>query len=279
MEIDGFNRLSDIVARPVEWLWPGYIPLGEITILEGHPGSNKSSLTTDLAARLTRGASMPCVPPKRGRKHSGGALFLVAEDSLAKTFRGRLIAAGADLARIGTLNNVSIPNDLLTIEKAIAEIDAELVVVDTINDFLGCHALSNQSVRRAILPLRDLAERMNVAAVMIRHFTKSASNSLLHGAGSTAITALARSQMKLYRHPDDPHLRVLVQDKSTLAPISPSLLFEVAPVDNGFRLDWHGECSLSIEDLERKHKGSPRLEAAEKFLLDKLASGRARLPC
>ena len=266
--------MSNVNEKAVEWLWSGYIPLGEITILEGHPGTNKSSLTADLAARLTRGVSMPCAPPKRGRKRSGGALFLVAEDSLAKPFRGRLIAAGADLAKIGTLNNVSIPNDLFTLEKAIAEIDAELVVVDTINDFLGCSIISNQSVRQAIRPLRDLAERLNVAVVMLRHFTKSANNSLLRGGGSTAITAVARSQLKLYKHPDDPHLRVLVQDKSSLAPTSPSILFEVAPTGTGrFRLEWHGQCDLTPEDLERKHKGSPRLEAAERFLLDKLVDG------
>jgi hypothetical protein len=40
------------------------------------------------------------------------------------------------------------------------------------------------------------------------------------------------------------------------------------------RLDWHGECNLTIEDLEKKHKGSPTLEAAERFLLEKLADGQ-----
>ena len=148
-------------------------------------------------------------------------------------------------------------------------------MVDTINDFLNCNVLGNQAVRKALRPLRDLAERMNVAVVMIRHFTKGGNgNSLLRGGGSVGITAIARSQLKLYKHPNDPHLRVLLQDKSTLGPTSPNLLFEVAPTDTGcFRLEWHGECNLTLEDLERKHKGSPRLEAAEKLLLEKLAGG------
>ena len=173
------------------------------------------------------------------------------------------------------LDSVIIPDDLLRVEKSVAEIGAQLVVVDTVNDFLTCNVLGNQAVRKALRPLRDLAERMNVAIVVIRHFTKGANgNSLLRGGGSTAITAVARSQLKLYKHPDDLHMRVLLQDKSTLGPISPSLLFEVAPTDNGcFRLDWHGECTLTVDDLERKHKGSPRLEAAEKLLLEKLAGG------
>jgi hypothetical protein len=277
MQIDGFSLMSEIVEKPVEWLWPGYIPLGETTIVEGHPGTNKSSLTHAIAACLTQGTAMPCAPPQRGRKRKGGALFLTAEDSLAKTVRGRLFAAGADLTKIGVLGNVLIPEDLFQVEKAIAAIDARLLVVDTINDFLSYSLLGNQAVRKALHPLRDLAERMNIAVVMIRHFTKSSnSNSLLRGGGSVGITAVARSQLKVYKHPDDLHLRVLVQDKSSLGPLSPSLLFEVAPTDAAgrFRLEWHGECSLAVEDLERKHKRSPRLEAAEKFLLEKLASGR-----
>jgi len=275
MNIEGFRLMSKVPEKGVEWLWRGYIPLGEVTILEGHPGTNKSSLTDDLAARLTQGIAMPCAPSQRGRKRKGGALFLSAEDSLSKTVRGRLLAAGADLTKIGALDSVIIPDDLLRVEKSIAEIGAQLVVVDTVNDFLTCNVLGNQAVRKALRPLRDLAERMNVAIVVIRHFTKGANgNSLLRGGGSTAITAVARSQLKLYKHPDDLHMRVLLQDKSTLGPISPSLLFEVAPTDNGcFRLDWHGECTLTVDDLERKHKNSPRLEAAEKLLLDKLAGG------
>ncbi len=277
MHIDNFTLMSDIVAKPTEWFWEGRIPLGEVTILEGHPGTNKSSLTDDLAARLTQGKAMPCVSPKRGRKRKGGALFLIGEDSLAKTVKGRLLAAGADLSKVGVLPDVAIPSeaDMLRIEKAIVQIDAQLIVIDTINDFLNCNVLGNQAVRKALEPLRTLAEERNVAVVGIRHFNKSSSgHSLLRGGGSGGITAMARSQLKLYKHPDDPHLRVLCQDKSNLGPLSPSLLFEVVPTDNGaLRLDWKGECKLTIEDLDQKHKGSPRLEAAERFLLDNLAAG------
>lgn len=275
MHIDNFTLMSDIAAKVTEWLWEGRIPLGEVTILEGHPGTNKSSLTDDLAARLTKGLPMPGVSPKRGRKRKGGALFLIGEDSLAKTVQRRLFAAGADLTKVGVLEHVAIPDDILTVEKAIVEIGAQLIVVDSINDFLNCNVLGNQQVRKALEPLRELADKNNVGVVAIRHFIKSGSgHSLLRGGGSTAITAMARSQLKLYKHPDDPHLRVLCQDKSNLGPLSPSLMFEVVPTDNGaLRLEWHGECQFTIEDLERKHKGSPRLEAAERLLLDNLKGG------
>lgn len=226
MNIEGFKLMSEVPEKPVEWLWEGRIPLGEVTILEGDPGNNKSSLVYDLAARLTQGKEMPCVPPKRGRKRQGGALLLVGEDSPSKTVRRRLAAAGANLEKIGVFQHVAIPDDLLVIEKAIHQIDAKLIGVDALNDFLNCNVLGNQAVRKALEPLRELAERTNAAIVVIRHFVKSSSgNSLLRGGGSAGITAVARSQLKLYLHPSDPHMRVLLQDKSNLGPLSPSLAF------------------------------------------------------
>ncbi len=41
------------------WLWPGRIPLGQVTMLDGDPGLGKSCVAIDVAARLTRGHAMP----------------------------------------------------------------------------------------------------------------------------------------------------------------------------------------------------------------------------
>ncbi len=276
MKIDGLCRLSEIPEESTEWLWPGRIPFGEITIIEGDPGTNKSSLTYDIAARLTKGVDMPSVPPHRGRPSQGGAVFMIGEDSLSKTVKGRLLAAGADVSQIGVLEDAAIPDDVVKIEKAIYDCNAKLVVIDTLNDFLHCNVLSNQSVRNALRPLAELANRTGAAVVMLRHFNKSNNGRALYrGGGSGGITALARSQLKLYRHPKDPHMRVLVQDKSNLGSVSPNLLFEIVSVEEGhFRLEWHGPCQLTVDDLERKHRASPKSEAAEHFLLEKLAHGR-----
>ena len=274
MEIEGFQRLADIVEKSVEWIWEDRIPIGELTIIEGDPGVNKSSLCCDLAARLTQGTAMPHTAAK-GRPRKGGVLFLIGEDSIAKTVVGRLRAAGADLSKIAVLDGVGIPGDLDRLEKAIREIGAKLVVVDTITDFVNGSESNNQAIRRALHPLRELAERMQVAVVIIRHFTKKASGkSLFRGAGSMGITAVVRSQLKIFKHPSDEHLRVLVQDKLTMGPLSAALLFEVVSNDDGqFRLECRGDTDLTIADLEGSKGGGSKLAAAEKFLLEKLADG------
>jgi len=58
--------LSDVVEESVEWLWEGRIPLGKLTVIDGDPGTGKSALTTDLAARVSTGREMPI--PKEANK-------------------------------------------------------------------------------------------------------------------------------------------------------------------------------------------------------------------
>jgi hypothetical protein len=55
-------RLADVAPAPVRWLWPGRVPLGKLTILDGDPGLGKSAITLDLAARLSAGLPMPDHP-------------------------------------------------------------------------------------------------------------------------------------------------------------------------------------------------------------------------
>lgn len=98
-------NVSEVRAEKVSWLWPGRIPLGKLTILDGDPGLGKSTLMLDIAARVTRGDAMP----DSTRSDLGGAasvVILSAEDGLADTIRPRLEAAGATLLRVIALRGV-----------------------------------------------------------------------------------------------------------------------------------------------------------------------------
>jgi len=48
-----------VVAKPIEWLWPGWLARGVLAVLDGNPGLGKSLLALDLVARVTTGASFP----------------------------------------------------------------------------------------------------------------------------------------------------------------------------------------------------------------------------
>jgi putative DNA primase/helicase len=58
--------LSEVIEELVEWLWEGRIPLSKLTVIDGDPGTGKSALTTDLAARVSTGREMP-IPKEANR--------------------------------------------------------------------------------------------------------------------------------------------------------------------------------------------------------------------
>src|SRR4029077_8886086 len=53
-------QIERVTARAkTEWLWPDRLPLRRVTVIEGAPGTGKSSVAFDLAARVARGAAFP----------------------------------------------------------------------------------------------------------------------------------------------------------------------------------------------------------------------------
>jgi putative DNA primase/helicase len=124
LEVDQV-RVSEVEAADVEWLWPGRFALGKVSLIAGIPGTGKSMVTLDMAARVSRGWAWPGeelwaggvgqgVKQGQGGKQdsfnaashrfavraTGSVLLLSAEDDLADTIRPRLEAAGADCERI-----------------------------------------------------------------------------------------------------------------------------------------------------------------------------------
>jgi putative DNA primase/helicase len=52
-------RFTDVRERAAAWLWPNWVPLGKLAILDGDPGLGKSTLLFDLAARVSKDGIMP----------------------------------------------------------------------------------------------------------------------------------------------------------------------------------------------------------------------------
>jgi RecA-family ATPase len=269
--IPSLTFLADVRPQKVKFLGLG-IAFGELNLLDGDPGTNKSSVTLDLAARLSTGRAMP-----DGTKNDqAGVLLLVAEDSLGKTVRPRLEAAGADLRRIAVLDEGVTLDKLAVIEEATRRIHARLVVIDPIMAFLTRHAHFDQAVRQALKPLKGLADRTGAAFVLVRHLNKSGGrHSLYRGSGSIGIIAAARSALLAANDPKDSNMRVLCHVKNNLGPLIPSLRYEPVKADNGtLVIEWRGQCDYRPEDLLVPPKDTQgRLDEAKKFLLDILEGG------
>jgi putative DNA primase/helicase len=120
--------MNDIEPRNIQWLWPGRIPIGAITLIVGAPGAGKSFCLCDIAARVSAAAPWPdsatlnsspnsspasdASPVSPASPHSattepGSVILISAEDNPHTTLRRRLEASKAVLSRVHLLHGVS----------------------------------------------------------------------------------------------------------------------------------------------------------------------------
>jgi hypothetical protein len=252
--------LTAVLSAPVQWLWPGWIPLGKLTVLDGDPGLGKSTLLLDLAARISRGHPMP----DGTATTAANITLLTAEDNLGDTVRPRLEAAGADLARVQAFAAVGdghgrrppmIPLDLGLLAGVLRETAARMLILDPFLAFLGrgVDSCKDQDVRRCLHRLAELAERHRCAIVLLRHLNKAGRGKAVYrGGGSIGIIGAARSGLLVAADPDSPTHRVLASTKSNLGPPPASLRFTLASAGSGVcRIAWCGPCLHQADDLVR----------------------------
>ena len=239
-----FKSLSEIEPVIVKWLWYPHVPLGKITVLQARPGVNKTTLALDIAARTTTGELEN--PFDIGHPR-GGVVYLSSEDGAADTLRPRFEVAGGDLKKIhvidprATATRILLPRDLDILKNECARVRAKLLVIDTLPAFMEGSLNNDQSVNRALLPLSNLAEQLEMAVICIRHLRKTRSDDLLYrGSGSTAVSGIARSVLHIDKHPSEEGTRVLVQVKPNLVPHEQG--FEFTVEDSG-----HGQPMIRYE--------------------------------
>ncbi len=227
-------RASQLEVRPVEWLWPGRVPQGGLTVLAGEPGLGKSLLSLWLASRLSRG-ELGGTP--------AASLFLTAEDSREQTVLPRLVAAGAELEQVvfpppaadGLERTVGLPDDVGFLRELITSTAAKLVVFDPLVAYLPAkvNTWQDQSLRGALAPLAALAQEQGAAVLLIAHLNKGRdADPLRRLGGSIGLAAAARSLLLLARDPDDPEgetgaRRVLAHAKSNLGQLETSCAYRI----------------------------------------------------
>jgi len=282
------RRLVAVVREQLEWLWPGRIPLGKLTLLAGDPGLGKSFVTLDMAARVSTGAAWPDTPILK--QTAGGVILLNAEDDLADTIAPRLDRLEADDTMIVAVEGISGPTgqrhfsfetDLPHLQKVLDDNpDTRLVVIDPIAAYCGkVDSHKNTEVRGLLAPLADLAGRRRVAIVAVTHLSKTGGNKAVYRAmGSLAFAAAARSVWAIVKDTADPQRRLFLPAKLNLARDPDGLAYRIA---DG-RVEWetgmvkmHADDAFAAEAAEAARPGrrdSERREAAE-WLREQLAHG------
>ena len=263
--------LEDVAVEPVRWLWYPYIPLGKLTIIHGDPGEGKTTLALWIAAACSRGLALP------GGENSEPltVLYQTAEDGLGDTIKPRLLESQADMQKIYTIDETDFPLSMLDhrIGEAIEKTHAQLMILDPMQAYLGEKVDMNRAneVRTVMKGLTKVANQTGCAIVLVGHLNKSqTANSAQRGLGSMDFRAAARSVLLVGRLKNDRNIRVMVHDKSSLAPEGNSRGFTL---DNG-TLHWQeGYENLTADELLSGAARGNKVALAEDLIREQLAGG------
>ena len=219
-------NMAKVQPEEIEWLWPGRIAIGKLTLITGDPGLGKSLVSLDIAARLTTGRGWP--DASTISTDVGSVVLLSAEDNPADTIRPRLDAAGADVQRVEVLSEVrdlsikghvpvTKPFNLVEHTPQLAEaveqsLDCRLVIIDPVAPYLGqTDSHKDANVRRVLQPLANLAARHHVAVVLVNHLNKRGGGPAMYRSmGSLAFPAAARAVWAISKDPDDDRRRLML---------------------------------------------------------------------
>ncbi len=288
--------MADIETKPIDWLWSGKIARGKTTMIAGNPGLGKSQLTLWLAAITSTGGKWP------NSMHNapvGGVLIISGEDAADDTIKPRLIAVGADLDKIHIIDGIpsgkdsirdfDLSRDIELLAQQLAQMpDIRLVIIDPVSAYLGgTDSHKNAEVRALLSPLSALAEKHNVAIVLVSHLSKSGGEAIGRVNGSGAFVAAVRAAFLVgneIENGTDTGRRLFVPFKNNIGPDNSGLAFKVEShrLQNGIetsRIVWQDDIIRKSADevlaaiLTIGANDSPKRKEAETFLQDILKEG------
>ena len=241
------RSFADIERRPIRWLWTNRIARGKLTALVSAPGDGKSTMTCDLAARLSSGSKWPDGDDSAG---AADTLLINGEDDPHDQLRPRLEAAGADLSRVALLSGIRVPREdgtdaeqlwqLPDLDVLAAALDARpetaFICIDPLNSFIGgaTDAHRDNEVRAVLGPLKKLAEDRGVAVLLVMHHRKGRGRNADEAVmGSRAFTGIVRQVWHVVRDAEDAARRLLLPGKTNICAEGGGLAYSIRGDDHG----------------------------------------------
>ncbi len=271
-----------------DWAWRAWLPKHSMTVLDGEPGLGKTTISFQLAARMSTGSPMPPLVGDTDVRDRRGVLIFSAEDDPSRTIRPRLQAAGADLSRIRIVEGagtderdefVNLKLHLPEIEAALEEYDIGLIIFDPIGAYSGDINLnSDPEVRQLLQPIKLLLERHDTALLFIRHLNKDERKSAINrGTGSTAIIAAMRCAWIVGRDPNNTSQFVLACSKNNLSRHPRSMTYQLADADGVPVVNWVGETEMTANEITGdQQRGKTKVDECTEWLKLMLAAGRVK---
>jgi len=263
----------------VQWAWPGWIPVGHLTMIAGAQGEGKSW----LAARLAASFSLQAEEWPDGQQYSDhqgwakerlpGHVLMVETEQLRGAYVERWERAGVQphwMIWGPGKEETHLPdllNDADAIERLAREREAGAIIVDSLS---GGHGLkeTGAEMRRLLRRYSQMASRLDIPILLVHHVRKrheleSTQVTLDRVRGSTTITQFCRSVIALYR----------LEDGDQVAPVrleSIKSTFCKPPEALGFTIT---DAGLVFGEAPQPIRPMTLQDQAAELLLTMLASG------
>jgi len=286
---------ADIEPRRINWLWPQRISLGALTIVTGQVGISKSTLTIDIAARVTTAMRWS---DGSGSAPRGDVILVGSEDDPGKVVIPRLTAAGADMARIQICRGVKSVNtthlDPLLIERDLELVrrqldrlpEVRLIVFDPLSENVSADENSNAQIRQALQPLVALAQERDVAIVAVLHQSKKTDLGVVQRiAGASSYGQLARHILAVMNDPEDETVgmerrRLVVVAKNSYGQQNVGQKYRVTTRSGDPAIEWlPGIVEIDADQISSRPSGgahhTERQSDAADALREALAAGEA----
>lgn len=195
-----FRRLSEVVAKNIEWLINPILAKGKLTIFHGDPGRGKSQVSIYFSSVISVGGKF-----NDQNVDAGEVLFITAEDEASDTLKPRLMACGADISKIVELQWIKTKNGkikMFNLEDHIPQLretvktlsSLKLIIIDPITAFLGkVDGNSASGVRGLFAELKLISEEIGCSILVITHNNKTQGQKALDKiSGSIAFGAATR---------------------------------------------------------------------------------------
>jgi putative DNA primase/helicase len=250
--------MSEVAPTGIQWLWPGLLAKGKLSLIVGDPGQSKSTLIAALTAHITRGKLWP----DDSECPSGSVILASAEDDPQDTIRPRLDAAGADPSRVHLLEHVLGVDGqrehfglghVEELDRLLAAThDVQMVSIDPISAYMGqTDTHRNSDVRGLLAPLCAVAAKHRVALIAVSHLNKGSSAAAIYRTtGSLGFVAAARACLLVATPEDQPDVRYLLPVKNNLAPMGSGISYRICTTDAGVPyVEWiPGSIDMSADE-------------------------------
>ena len=271
-----FRTMDTVPEEEAQWLVPGYIPQGQITLLAADGGVGKTSFWCQLLAALSTGRRtlLEEVSPKwdsdsLSEKADTPAETLSAkQDTLPKERWGASSSTALLELRLGSPE----------LSDFIHSYRPALCVLDPIQGFLphGVNMAARNEIRECLAPLMALGEQVGTAFLLVCHTNKRAGAwGRTRLADSADLWDAARSVLMMGDAGDG--RRYLSQEKNNYGPLQPTRLYTFS--DSGLLVPAGLTQKRDREfQLQAQPSAAPKREGCKEFLLQKLEENGGSLP-